>query len=154
MIDLKKILIATDFSEHSRVAWRYAVGLAQAFQSEVILCHVLESANLLSQLPPTGEAYVPPDFLQVQETQARELCDRMVAESGLPKARTVLRHGSPFVEIVGAARDEQADLVIVGTHGRGVVAHILLGSVAERVIRKAPCPVLTVREGEHDFVMP
>ncbi len=64
------------------------------------------------------------------------------------------KEGSPFFEIVRAAKREDADLVIVGTHGRGAIAHVLLGSVAEKVVRKAPCPVLTVREGVHDFVMP
>ena len=59
-----------------------------------------------------------------------------------------------FVEIIKAARSEDADLIVIGTHGRGAVAHMLLGSVAEKVVRKAPCPVLTVREGEHDFVLP
>ena len=62
--------------------------------------------------------------------------------------------GHPFVELVRYAKDNAIDLIVVGTHGRGAIAHILLGSVAEKVVRKAPCPVLVVREPEHDFVMP
>jgi nucleotide-binding universal stress UspA family protein len=154
MITLKRILIATDFSEHARVALRYAAALAGAFESEIVLCHVLESAQLLAQLPPTGEAYFPPDLLQQEEAHSRAECERLAAESGARKIRYTVRQGSPFVEIVAAAREEQADLLVVGTHGRGAIAHMLLGSVAERIVRKAPCPVLTVRQGEHDFVMP
>jgi nucleotide-binding universal stress UspA family protein len=62
--------------------------------------------------------------------------------------------GSPLAELVRVAREENADLLIAGTHGRGPVAHILLGSIAERLVRKAPCPVLIVRTGEHEFIMP
>ena len=70
------------------------------------------------------------------------------------RVRTALRLGSPFVEIIRYARDEHADLIVMGTHGRGAIAHMLLGSVAERVVRKAACPVLTVRHAAHDFELP
>ena len=70
------------------------------------------------------------------------------------QARLVMRRGSPFVEIVRYAKSENIDLIVMGTHGRGPIAHMLLGSVAEKVVRKAPCPVLTVRHPEHEFVMP
>jgi universal stress protein A len=62
--------------------------------------------------------------------------------------------GTPFVEIVAAAKRHDSDLIVIGTHGRGALAHALIGSVAERVVRKAPCPVLTVRSGTHRFEMP
>ena len=65
-----------------------------------------------------------------------------------------LRKGSPFLEIVRYAKDKNIDLIVLGTHGRSGLSHVLLGSVAERVVRKAPCPVLTVRHPEHEFVMP
>jgi nucleotide-binding universal stress UspA family protein len=64
----------------------------------------------------------------------------------------VLPHGNPAAETVAAAKQEQADLLVVGTHGRGALTHLLLGSVAEKIVRTAGCPVLTVRQGEHDFV--
>ena len=66
----------------------------------------------------------------------------------------VCRQGTPFLEIVRYAKDREIDLIVLGTHGRGGLAHVLLGSVAERVVRKSPCPVLTVRPTEHQFVMP
>lgn len=64
------------------------------------------------------------------------------------------RHGVPFTEIVLDAVDIQADLIVVGTHGRGIAAHLLMGSVAEKIVQKAPCPVLTVRPEGHQFVHP
>ena len=154
MIELKKILVATDFSDHARAALRHAVGLAQAFSSEVILCHVVESADWVSQIPPTGETYFPPNLPELQEQESRGLCQKLLTEFNVENGRYLLPHGSAFAEIVRTARAEDVDLIVIGTHGRGAVAHMLMGSVAERVVRKAPCPVLTVREGEHEFVHP
>lgn len=76
----------------------------------------------------------------------------MLDESGIGDDRVIIPHGSPCVEIVKSACD--VDLIVIGTHCWGAMAHMLLGSVAEKVVRKAPRPVLTVREGEHDFVLP
>lgn len=154
MIQLKRILTATDFSQHSQVALKYTAAFCEAFGAEAILCHVLESPDFLSQFPPVGELYVQPNFAELHEKQARIQCEQVLAAAGLSHARVLLRHGTPHVEIVRAAREENADLVIVGTHGRGAVAHIILGSVAERVVRSSPCPVLTVRSGEHEFIHP
>jgi len=72
----------------------------------------------------------------------------------LEGSQVIVGVGTPFVEIVKIAREEEVDLLIIGTHGRGAIAHMLLGSVAERIVRKSPCPVLTVRSGEHEFVKP
>jgi len=154
MIDLKRILTATDFSEPSQVALRYAAAFAKAFSAEVILCHVLEKPDWLSSLPPVAEGYFPPNLTEIQEKHARVQCEQVLAQAGLSQARVLLLHGTPAGEITRAAAEENADLIIVGTHGRGAIAHLLLGSVAERVVRSAPCPVLTVRSGEHEFVTP
>ena len=154
MINLKRILVATDFSDHSKVAVKYAAALAEAFSSEVILCHVVEAPDLISQIPPSGEGYFPPNFQEQQRQAAEKECDKIIADHGIKTGRTLIVEGSPFFEVIRAAKAENVDLVVVGTHGRGAIAHVLLGSVAEKIVRKAPCPVLTVREGEHDFVMP
>lgn len=154
MIDLKRILVATDFSQHSQVALNYAAAFAKAFKAEVILCHALEKPDFLSQLPPVAEGYFPPNLGELQEQHARVQCEQVLAAAGLSQARVLLVHGNPAGEIARAAKDEDADLIIVGTHGRGALAHILLGSVAEKIVRFAPCPVLTVRSGEHEFVTP
>lgn len=154
MIKLDRILVAVDFSEHSEVALRYAAEFAGVFNAEVILCHVIEQPELISQVPPGGEFYFPPNWPDIQEGHAREACNRLLSDHKIARGRVVVKAGTPFVEIVRLAREEEADLLVVGTHGRGAVAHMLLGSVAEKVVRKAPCPVLTVRQGEHEFVMP
>jgi nucleotide-binding universal stress UspA family protein len=90
------------------------------------------------------------------ERQARERLEALLTpeERERHHATLALRSGSPFVEVVRYAREENVDIVVLGTHGRGAIAHMLLGSVAERVVRKAHCPVLTVRQPAHEFVMP
>lgn len=154
MITLKKILVADDFSEHSDVALKYAAEFARVFEAEVLLCHVVEAATVLSEIPPSGEVYFPPNLVELEKEAAQKECEKRLQEAGIKKGSVHLPAGNPFVEIIQLARQEEVDLIILGTHGRGAIAHMLLGSVAERVVRKAPCPVLVVREGEHEFVQP
>jgi nucleotide-binding universal stress UspA family protein len=155
VIPIKRILVPTDFSEPSDEALAYARQLADAFGSSLHVLHVLED---LAAHAWTTEVYVSalPGAREEMERQARERLDRLLSPAQRAKylAEIALRFGSPFVEIVRYARDEQIDLIVLGTHGRGAIAHMLLGSVAERVVRKAPCPVLTVRQRRHEFVMP
>ncbi|MFN0196892.1 MAG: universal stress protein [Planctomycetaceae bacterium] len=153
-IQLKKILVATDFSEHAGLAVRYAVELGKQFSSQVVICHVVPYPDLLSQLPPTSEAYIPANLHEMHVKNAEEQGSKILAEFVGIEATFLIRSGSPFVEIVTLAKESDIDLLIIGTHGRGAVAHMLLGSVAERVVRKAPCPVLTIRNGQHNFVHP
>ena len=154
MILLKRILVPTDFSEPSQAALRYARALAEAFKAEMTILHVLEDPFLYA---PVSEGYVPPaNFYEDMRRAAEERLSELLAgdqQQELPVTR-IIRQGDPFVEIVRYAKESESDLIVVGTHGRGAIAHILLGSVAERVVRKAPCPVLTVREKQHEFVMP
>jgi nucleotide-binding universal stress UspA family protein len=154
MIDIKRILVGTDFSARALLALRYGAEFAKVFQAELLLCHILEPTDFIATLPPVGESYIPANLPQMQEQQAKTQCEKLIADLQIPNARIILVHGTPFAELVRTARTENADLLILGTHGRGAIAHLLLGSVAERVVRAAPCPVLTVREGEHDFVLP
>src|SRR6476661_780992 len=112
MIDLKRILIATDFSPASQVALTYAAAFAKAFSADVILCHVLEKPDFLSSLPPVAEGYFPPNLAEIQEKHARTLCEKSLAEAGLGQARVLLLHGSPAGEITDAAAKENADLII------------------------------------------
>ena len=154
MITINRILVADDFSEHSDIAIKYATEFARVFEAEVLLCHVVEGATLLSEVPPTGERYFPPNLVEIQEKQSREQLQKRLQDSGIEKGSIHVIEGKAFLEIVRLAKKEDVDLIIVGTHGRGAIAHVLLGSVAEKIVRKAPCPVLTVREGEHEFVLP
>lgn len=151
MITLKKILVPTDFSEHSAKALLYGAELAKKFGAELHLMHAVEQTPLMY-----GEgAYVPPETEAEIEAAATEQLESLVADAG-DDVKVVRRveHGHPFVETIRYAKENDIGLIVLGTHGRGAIAHMLLGSVAEKVVRKAPCPVLTVRDKEHEFVMP
>ncbi len=155
MPNISTILVATDFSDASEAALNYAKSLAKAFGATIHVLHVLED---LAAHAWTTEVYVAalPGVHEEMEKQARERLDATLTaeEREAFKAQLTLRTGSAFVEIVRHAREIKADLLVMGTHGRGAIAHMLLGSVAERVVRKAPCPVLTVRQPEHEFIHP
>jgi universal stress protein A len=155
MPTINKVLLATDFSEASDYALKYALAMAGAFKASLHVLHVLED---LAAHAWTTEVYVAalPGVHEEMERQAQERLEQLLTpeQRAACNATTVLRTGSPFVEVVRYARDEGMDLIVLGTHGRGAIAHMLLGSVAERVVRKAHCPVVTVRLPEHAFVMP
>jgi nucleotide-binding universal stress UspA family protein len=149
-----RILFAADFSEDSEYALGYAQEIATRFSCEIVVLHVAQP------LPPLilGEPETALDagtINQIVEEQrllaVRELDKRVerLRQAGL-RARSIVRIGAPFLEIAGAAKTEKADLIVLATHGRGGLAHVLLGSVAERVVRKAPCPVLTVRHPDRN----
>ncbi len=151
MITLKTILVPTDFSEHSAKALLYGSELAKKFGAELHVLHAVEQTPLMY-----GEgAYVAPETEAEIEAAASKQLEGLLADSSddLKVVRKV-QHGHPFVETIRYAKEHDIGLIVLGTHGRGAVAHMLLGSVAEKVVRKAPCPVLTVRDEEHEFVMP
>lgn len=149
MIHLKRILVPTDFSESAHHALRYAVSLAQEFHSEIGLLHVVEdvAVGYASDLFPVPMAEV---FHEISAIAKKELA-ALVAEvrSHGIEAREHVVQGKPSTEIVRIAREDAVDMIIMGTHGRGVLDHALFGSTTERVVRKAPCPVLTCRLPEH-----
>jgi nucleotide-binding universal stress UspA family protein len=105
-----------------------------------------------------AEVYVSsmPQLRDEIEKESRQRLDTLLpdAERKALRAETALLAGNPFLEIIRYAKAHNVDLIVMGTHGRGPIAHMLLGSVAEKVVRKSPCPVLTVREAQHEFVMP
>ena len=154
MITLRRILVPTDFSKHSHNALRYASAFAEKFGSELYLLHVVQDLSLFMADAISGtQPYLPPTEQMIQGI--KESLDRMIREQ-LPnlKVHPLVREGAPFYEIITCAKESDIDLIILGTHGRGILAHMLMGSVAEKVVRKAPCPVLTVRDPEHEFVHP
>jgi nucleotide-binding universal stress UspA family protein len=141
-----RIVVPTDFSTCSQEAWALAQRLAGAFGSELIPVHVLVESPLWGESPFSMDRVR--DVYDTARTWARAEFDKWAAQgkaAGL-QVRPVLRTGVPHEEIVALATDELADLLVIGTHGRGGVSRVLLGSVADRVVRLAPCPVLTVRE--------
>jgi nucleotide-binding universal stress UspA family protein len=156
MIALKNILVATDFGGPAEVAFSYGRNLARAFGATLHLLHVVDD---LSTRAATSAGFGV-DFERMQtemEQGAQAELDALLSDEDrrdLHAKAVVLTSTTPALSIVQYARDAQVDLIIVGTHGRGAVAHLFLGSIAERVVRMAPCPVLTVRHPEHEFVLP
>ena len=155
MIELKRILLPTDFSDFSRTALGWGCEFADKFGAELHLLHVLQ--DLVAMVPEPGLSFPPPgEYLQ----ELQQAAERALAElpgSHCREGTSIVRatrHGPPFVEIIRYARENDVDLIIMGTHGRTGLAHVLMGSVAEKVVRKSPCPVLTIRPSEHTFQMP
>ena len=149
MIKMKTIVVPTDFSQNSLRALEQAVDFAKRFEAEIVLVHVLESPIYPAMTFGAGAANLPAIQQEMRDTLAehlQKLCAEEIPE-GL-KARAVTREGNPFVEIIAAAKDEGADLIVIATHGHTGIKHLLLGSTAEKVVRKSPCPVLTVRSTE------
>jgi nucleotide-binding universal stress UspA family protein len=155
MLTLKTVLVPTDFSEASESALRYGKAMAEAFGASLHVVHVME--DLLAHAW-AAEVYVS-SMPQLRDEIEKESRQRLVVllgddERQRLRAETALLAGNPFIEIIRYAKAHDVDLIVMGTHGRGPIAHMLLGSVAEKVVRKSPCPVLTVREAQHEFVMP
>lgn len=157
MLNLKKILYPTDFSEYSLAALPYAVSIAKQNNAELYCLHVVDMPQeeyLTSEyMVPLNVPHVPED--KVLRT-ARARMEKFVREnlSEIEKVESRVIVGVPFVEIIRYARDQSIDLIVIGTHGHSALAAMLLGTVAEKVVRKAPCPVLTVRHPHHKFEMP
>jgi nucleotide-binding universal stress UspA family protein len=143
------ILLTTDFSEVSRRALAPTRTLGEAFSARIILVHVLED-----RMPPFLEELLPDsrDILQHQRSKAVEALDRIGREDLGSRLswETVVAVGVPHREIVEIARERRADLIVMATHGRGPVGHALIGSTTERVLHRAPCPVMVVRGRDAD----
>ena len=155
MIKLNKILVPTDFSDYSKRALPYGCALAAEFGADLHLLHVMQ--DVIGLVPEVGIAFPPTgDYWRELQESAEKALEQLPGSlwSGGQSVVRATREGVPFVEIVRYAKEHEIDLIVIGTHGRTGLSHILLGSVAERVVRKAPCPVLTVRHPEHEFVMP
>jgi nucleotide-binding universal stress UspA family protein len=155
MIDLHRILVPTDFSKSSSNALTYGVAFADKFGAELHLLHVVQD---LALFVPEAVMLTPPMVPPVEQfvSAARAALERAVQELTAPKVSIVpeVAEGTPFEEIVRFARERDIDLIVMGTHGHTGLAHLFMGSVAEKVVRRAPCPVLTVRHPEHEFVHP
>ena len=155
MIRINKVLVATDFSDASESALLYGREFARTFGAALHVLHVVENSTTWA-----SPESVSVDFVRLQaerEAGAQNALNRLVSAEDREQLKAVatIRTGSTIAfEIATYARDESIDLILVGTHGRGMMGHLLLGSVAEKVVRIAPCPVLTVRHPEHEFIQP
>ncbi len=150
--EIKKVLVPIDFSDYSKSSLRYAVNFAKKFNAEIYLIYVVEPVIY----PPDfsmGQIAIPSVNAEWDERAREEL--KNLAKTEIPegvKVKTILKNGKPFLEIIDTALEENIDLIIIATHGHSGVEHILFGSTAEKVVRKAPCPVLTLREPIKGFM--
>ena len=148
MISLKKILLPTDFSEYSESARDYACSFVEKFGAELHLLHVLQ--DLVAMAPEPGMAFPPPgDYMKELQASAEEALAKRPGDA-LSGGHTIVRevrHGSPFLEILRYAKDHDIDLIVMGTHGRSGLAHVLLGSVAEQLLRALEVDILAVPRG-------
>jgi universal stress protein A len=151
-IELQRILVPIDFSEYSKNALKYAIPFAQQFKASIDLIYVVEPT-----IYPADFSFGQIGFPNVEEelrTHGNEELLKLIKKEIGNKvpARKIVRTGKPFYEISQYAHEEDIDLIIIATHGHSGMEQILFGSTAEKVVRKAPCPVLVVRTGEHEFV--
>jgi len=155
MIALEKVLIPTDFSEPSGVALVYGLEIARAFRATPILLHVVE--DRFTRVVGDGVVVNTPELQEELETSVRRRLEMPISNEDrdrLNPQAVVIASSTPAYAIARYAKDAEVDLIVMGTHGRRAMAHLLIGSVAELVVRIAPCPVLTVRYPEHEFVRP
>lgn len=156
MVKLKRILFPTDFSDNSRYALEHAIAMAKAFEARLFVLHVVDTYEFPPDLMLHHLALEPKRvteaFVKEAEGKMKALAAR-ARRAGL-ESTTVVLTGKPFTEIIAFAREKRMHLIVMGTHGLSGLAHTLLGSTAEKVVRKAPCPVLTVKKSAHEFEMP
>jgi nucleotide-binding universal stress UspA family protein len=150
MITLHRILVATDFSDYSKEALQYAVHMARSWGADLYLLHVFEPPFFShAGVAPSMRAEVHQWIRELREEDHQRL-NRLAEEvrhQGA-KVHSIFKEGTPFLEILKTAEEIPADLIVMGTHGRTGLAHVFLGSVAERVVRRSSSPVLTVRPKE------
>lgn len=147
---LKRILVTTDFSDESRKAFRYAVAFAEQFGAALDVVSIVEPGPIMSG-PEMSPIAMDPSA--TRESTKQKLGVWIAGEvPSTVQATALVREGKPFLEIAAVAQERGSDLIVISTHGYSGLMHVLLGSTAEQVVRHAPCPVLVVRQHEHDFL--
>ena len=149
----KNILCPVDFSKYSDIIVNYALALAEPFGSHIYLVHSIET---LLPDPEYTTAFIDFERLydDLQKNAQKQLgkIEKRFEEKHIPVSSNVVM-GKPFIEIIKYAKSIPADLIIIGTHGASALSHILFGSTADKVVRKSPCPVLTLKHPDHSFVV-
>ncbi|MFC1498240.1 universal stress protein [Verrucomicrobiota bacterium] len=162
-IEIKKILCPVDFSENAAYATRYALALAEEYNAELILLQVthvpaVTASDYYSDYPGCELETTNTCIRELQKSNNEQL-EKLTADlRERHNCQISTRHetGKPFFEIISTAKKENVNLIVMGTHGHGRTSlrYILIGSTAEKVVRMAPCPVLTVKHPEHEFIVP
>jgi nucleotide-binding universal stress UspA family protein len=148
---VKSILVPIDFSDYSRSALKYAVEIAKFFKAKMCLIYVIEPIVYPSDFS-MGQVSIPAidhDSFNRSQEELKKLADEEIGST--VEVEVIIKSGKPFVEINECASEKDIDLIIIATHGNTGVEHLLFGSTAEKVVRKAPCPVLTLREPVKGF---
>jgi nucleotide-binding universal stress UspA family protein len=153
-MQIRTILFPTDFSNGARAAMDHAVSLARDYKAKLILLYIIQDISIAEWYIPSSLSVT--DLIEDMQKSAWKEMDKWAAEasSKVEQVEKLVIRGVPFVEIIRAAKEKDADLIVIGTHGRTGIDHMLFGSTAEKVVRKAPCPVLTVRIAGKEFKMP
>ncbi|HYA89067.1 MAG TPA: universal stress protein [Nitrospirota bacterium] len=153
-MQIKTILFPTDFSQGARAAMDHAISLAKDYQSKLILLYVIQDISIAEWYIPSSLSAT--DLMEDMQKSAMNEMDKWGAEVSqtVKDVEKMVVRGVPFVEIIKTAKERHADLIVIGTHGRTGIDHMLFGSTAEKVVRKAACPVLTVRIPGREFKMP
>lgn len=144
---VKRILVPIDFSECSKQALRYALPMAKERGATLTLLYVVAPVYGVGEYGAVDSTALEARMRSAADQELAKLIEEEV--HGEVPALSVVRLGAPASEVVEAARELPADLIVLATHGRTGLKHVLIGSVAEHVVRRAPCPVLVVREPEH-----
>lgn len=151
MEQIKKILVPIDFSDYSKNALKYATRFAKQFNAKIYLIYVVEPMIYPADFS-MGQVAIPSTDIDLHsraEEELKKLSKDII--NGSLKVEILIKTGKPFVEIIETASANDIDLIIIATHGHTGVEHLLFGSTAEKVVRKAPCPVLTLREPVKGF---
>lgn len=153
-MQIKTILFPTDFSQGARAAMDYALAMAQDYKAKLILLYVIQDISIAEWYIPSSisAADLVEDMQKSADREMEKWGNEVAAK--VPSVERMVVRGVPFVEIIRTAKDRHADLIVIGTHGRTGIDHMLFGSTAEKVVRKSTCPVLTVRMAGKEFKMP
>ena len=149
----KKILCPVDFSKFTQEVINYAVDLAKKYGAELHVMHVVPN---MTYFTPYESFLTPENLIAIEKNIQDEVEDnfeKLLKDQDIP-TKKVIKTGVPFVEIIAYAKSESVDLIVMGTHGHSGIEHILIGNVAEKVVRKSPCPVMTIRPKGKEFKMP
>ncbi len=153
-MQIKTILFPTDFSNGARAAMDHAISLAKDYNAKLILLYVIQDISIAEWYIPSSISVT--DLVEDMQKSAWNEMEKWNAEvaAQVKDVEKMVVRGVPFVEIIKTAKSKNVDMIVIGTHGRTGIDHMLFGSTAEKVVRKSPCPVLTVRIAGKEFKMP